>query len=251
MTIVVLGGTGLTGARLVERLRADGHDVAPAARSTGVDAVSGAGLDAAVAGAEVVVDVTNAPPSGPLTQVEHFTAATGNALAAEARAGVAHHVLLSIVGLERVPENAHYQGKAAQEAAVRSGPVPYTILRTTQFFEFLDTIAGWNTEDGVTTLAPVAMQPVALDEVVAELARLATGEPVGGVVELAGPQPGTLDAFVRELFAATGDPRELRVDPAHQSYRAPVPEGALLPGPGVRTGRVRLAEWVRTPAVAR
>ena len=241
MKIVVIGGAGLIGANLVERLRGRGHEVVAASRSSGIDAVTGAGLPAAMAGADVVVDVANSPSFDDAAVMEFFVTCSRNLLAAGAAAGVRHHVAASVVGADRLPDSGYMRAKVAQEELIRSGGVPYTIVRATQFFEFVGAIAGSGTE---VRLPPAMMQPVAADDLAAALADISTAAPANGTVELAGPEPTRMDELVRRLFAATGDVRQVITDPQARYFGAAVDDQSLTPGDNPRLGPTRYADWL-------
>jgi uncharacterized protein YbjT (DUF2867 family) len=241
MKVVVVGGTGQTGRLLVEALRGQGHEALPASPSTGVDAVTGAGLATALAGADVVVDVTNSPYQDETAATEFFRVSSANLAAAEKEAGVRHHVVLSIVGLEAAGDLAYYRAKLAQEVAVRSGGVPHTIVRSTQFFEFLDPILQANTVGDEVRLAPLRMQPIALADLVGILVEIAGSEPLDGTVEVAGPQVLALDEIGRRLVA----PGQRVTAGDKPFFGADVPVDALVAGPSARLGRTTLAEWNR------
>ena len=245
MRIVVLGGTGLVGSLVVERLRAEGHEAVVASPSTGVDAASGAGLDGAFAGADAVVDATGPREFGEQAVVEFFASSTRNALAAEQRAGVSHHVALSIVGVDRDPGARGYMaGKVAQERLIQEGAVPYTIVRATQFFEFLESIADASTVDGVVRVAPVAMQPVAVAAVARVLVDAATAGPTP-VVEVAGPERAPIADLVGRLLAARGDARPVVSDAEVGYFGREVGETSLVPvAPGTVLDPLTLDEWL-------
>jgi uncharacterized protein YbjT (DUF2867 family) len=243
MRIVVIGGTGLIGSRVVGRLTDQGHQAVPAAPSTGVDTVTGEGLAAALAGADVVVDVSNSPSFDAEEARAFFETATANVLAAEADAGVGHHVVLSVVGVDRSPGIGYFRAKVVQEQLVAAGPVPYTIVRATQFFEFLGGIADGATVDGTVRLGPVAIQPMAADDVAAAVAGAAVGAPVKGVVEVGGPERYRLDELIRSVLADRGDPREVVTDPAAGYFGAVLTEGELVPGDGATLAPTHLADW--------
>jgi uncharacterized protein YbjT (DUF2867 family) len=251
MRIVVIGGTGLIGSRLVARLEKAGHDAVAASPSSGVDVISGAGLTEALAGADAVVDVVNAPVWEPDALIAFFRDGSANLLRAEREAGVRHHVALSIVGIDRGEGNPYFRGKLAQEEAIRAGGVPFTILRATQFFEFVATIAETATEDGVARLSTAAMRPVAADDVVSALAEVVTGPPADGIVELAGPDTLPMDELARRVLAASGDDREVVGDPDAGYFGAAVDDRTLVPeGEPEHVGAVGLEAWLRAAAAA-
>ncbi|HEY1191379.1 MAG TPA: NAD(P)H-binding protein, partial [Gemmata sp.] len=212
MKVVVIGGTGLIGKKVLALLRRQGHDAVPASPSSGVNALTGEGLAAALRGADVVADVSNAPAWADAEVMAFFDTTTRNLLEAERAAGVRHHVALSVVGADRIPDSGYLRAKANQERLIASGGVPYTIVRATQFFEFLGTIAAGAGADGAVHLPTAPMQPVAADDVAAALADLATAPPAGGVIELAGPEALPVAAFVGKFLAASGDPRAVVAD---------------------------------------
>jgi uncharacterized protein YbjT (DUF2867 family) len=244
MKIVVIGGTGRVGGNVVCRLAEQGHEPVPAAPSTGVDTITGAGLADAMAGAHVVVDVSNAPVWDDDAVREFFTTSTRNLLAAEREAGVGHHLAVSIVGAERLPDSGYLRAKVAQEAEVEAAAVPYTILRATQFFEFLPQIAEAGAEGDTVRLPTGLMQLVAVDDVAATVAGLATGAPAGGRVELGGPEALGVDAWARRLFAATGDERTVVSDPHARYFGTELHGGELTPGDGARIGATDFATWL-------
>ena len=249
MKIVVIGGTGLIGSKLVAKLRADGHDPLAASPGTGVDTISGQGLAEALAGAQVVVDVSNAPDWSDAAVMDFFQTSTRNILAAETAAGVGHHVALSVVGTDRLQSSGYFRAKLAQEEALKAAAIPSTILRATQFFEFLGRIADSATHDGTVPLPPVLFQPEAADDVAAALADIAEGAPFNGTVELGGPERFRLDELVRRFLSATNDPRHVVTD-AHAPYYgiAVTDERALIPGDNPRIGATRFADWLSRSA---
>src|SRR5213080_4659676 len=212
MKIVVIGGSGLIGKKIVMNLRQRGHDVVAASLSSGVNTVTGEGLTQALAGAQVVVDVANAPSWEDNAVLAFFETSGRNLLAAEAAAGVGHHVALSVVGTDRLLASGYFRAKLAQEKLIKASPIPYTIVRATQFFEFVGGIAQSATEGQTVRLPPVLMQPIASDDVAAILAGIAVGEPLNGTVELAGPEPIRQDDLVRRFLNATGDARKVMSD---------------------------------------
>ena len=246
MKIVVIGGSGNVGRNVVRRLAASGHDGVPASPATGVDTISGEGLADVMAGADAVIDVSNAPVWEDAAVLEFFTTSTRNQLAAERDAGVEHHIALTIVGADRLPDSGYLRAKVAQEAEIEAGTIPYTILRATQFFEFLPQTVEAAAEDDSVRLPTGLMQPVAADDVAATVAELATGAPVGGRVELGGPEALGIDAWARRLFAATGDTRTVIGDPHAQYFGTELTGGELTPGDGARIGRTDFNTWFAT-----
>jgi uncharacterized protein YbjT (DUF2867 family) len=243
MKVVVIGGTGRVGSNVVRRLEAQGHEALPASPDTGVDTITGAGLAEVMAGADVVVDVSNAPVWEDDAVLEFFRTSTRNQLAAERDAGVRHHVGVAIVGADRLPGSGYLRAKVAQEAEIEAGGVPYTILRSTQFFEFLPQIVESGAEGDSVRLSTGLMQFVAADEVAATVAELATGAPVGGRVELGGPEALGIDAWARRLFAATGDARTVVGDPHALYYGTEVHGGELTTGESARIGTTDFEAW--------
>ena len=243
MKAVVIGGTGLIGSKLVAKLREAGHETVSASPESGVDTYTGKGLEPALEGAHVVVDVSNAPDSDD-SAVDFFHTSSRNILTVETRAGVRHHVVLSIVGIDRLPNSAYYRGKLAQEEAVRAASVPYTILRATQFFEFLERIADSSTEGDTVRLPPVLVQPEAADDVAAALAEVAVGEPVNGTVELAGPEPFRLDELARRVLDARSDRRLVTVDAHARYFGTELEYRSLIPGDNPRLAPTRFEDWL-------
>jgi uncharacterized protein YbjT (DUF2867 family) len=248
MRIVVIGGTGLIGSKLVSKLRADGHDPLAASPDTGVDIITGKGLAEALQGAEVVVDVSNAPNWDDAAVMSFFQSSARNILAAETAAGVGHHVALSVVGTERLQGSGYFRAKLAQEEALKAAPVPCMILRATQFFEFIGRIADFGTRDGTVVLPPVLFQPEAADDVAAALADIAAAAPVFDTIELGGPERLRLDEFVRRFLSAKDDPRRVVTDVHAPYYGIEVDERALIPGDSARIGPTRFADWLGRPA---
>jgi uncharacterized protein YbjT (DUF2867 family) len=244
MKIVVIGGTGMIGSKLVEKLRGDGHEAVAASPDTGVNTITGDGLADVLEGARVVVDVSNAPISSDAAVLEFFMTSSHNLVAAETAAGVHHHVVLSIVGADRLPESGYLRAKVAQEQAVKAAGVPYTILRATQFFEFIGGIADSSSEAGTVHLAPVFVQPEAANDVAAALAELAVGEPMNGTVELAGPERFRLDELVRKVLGARHDSRRVTADVHARYFGAELAENSLTPGDHPRIAPTRLEDWL-------
>jgi uncharacterized protein YbjT (DUF2867 family) len=246
LKIVVIGGTGLIGSKLVAILRQRGHDVAAASPSSGVNTVTGEGLAAALAGAQTVVDVSNSPSFEDRAVLEFFQKATSNILAAERAAGVQHHVALSVVGTERLQAGGYFRAKLAQENLIKAGGVPHTVVRATQFFEFVPAIAQTATAGTEVRLPSALMQPMVSDDVAALLADVVPGSPRQGFVEIAGPDQIRMDELVRRLLRATNDPRRVVVDPAAGYFGGiPVDDGSLVPAAGARLGAVHFDDWLR------
>jgi uncharacterized protein YbjT (DUF2867 family) len=246
MKIVVIGGSGRVGGNVVRRLVADGHGAVPASPATGVDTITGEGLADVMVGADVVVDVADARVWDADAVREFFTTSTRNLLAAERDAGVGHHLAVTIVGADRLPDNGYLRAKVAQEAEVEAGAIRYTILRATQFFEFLPAIVEAGAEGDSVRLSNGLMQPVAVGDVAATVAELATGAPVGGRVELGGPEALGIDAWARRLFAATGDDRTVISDPHARYFGSELRGGELTPGDGARIGATDFDAWFAT-----
>lgn len=244
MKIVVIGGSGLIGKKLVNKLRDSGHEALAASPTSGVNTLSGVGLPTALEGAEVVVDVTNSLSFDDAAVLHFFETSTRNLLRAAADAGVGHHVALSVVGADRLPDSGYMRAKVAQEALIRSATVPYTIVRATQFFEFLGAIAGASTDGGTVRLPPARMQPIAADDVVAALADVAVGTPVNGIVEVAGPEPLPMDELVRRFLRATDDARPVIADARARYFGAALHDSSLVPGDHPRLGSTRFERWL-------
>lgn len=251
MKIVVIGGSGLIGSKLVEKLREAGHDPLAASPDSGVDTVTGEGLEEALEGAQVVVDVSNARVWDDATVLDFFQTSARNILAAETAAGVSHHVALSVVGTDRLQDSGYFRAKLAQEEAVKAASVPYTILRATQFFEFLGRIADSSTERGTVHLPPVLIQPEAADDVAAALADIAVSEPVNGIVELAGPERFRLDELARRVLSANNDPRAVIADTQARYFGAELDEHSLTPGDNPRIAPTRFENWLSESAAMR
>jgi uncharacterized protein YbjT (DUF2867 family) len=244
MKIVVMGGTGMVGAKLVEKLRLAGHHALPASPATGVDALTGEGFELALEDAEVVVDVTNAPNWHGAAVMDFFQMASRNILAAALDADVAHHIVLSVVGTDRPSANAYFQAKLAQEEIVQESTIPYTILRAAQFYEFIDRIVDSSMNGESVYLPPVFIQPESADDVADTLAELAIGEPVNGVLELAGPQEFRLDELVEHVFKATSDPRRVKVDIQAPYFGAELNYFSLTPNGTARIAPTHFEDWL-------
>jgi uncharacterized protein YbjT (DUF2867 family) len=244
MKIIVIGGSGLIGKKLVKNLRQQGHEVVAASPSSGVNAVTGEGLAQALAGAQVVVDVANSPSFEDKAVLEFFEKSGRNLLAAEAVAGVGHHVALSVVGTDRLLASGYFRAKLAQENLIKASPVPYTIVRATQFFEFAGSIAQSAAEGQTIRLPPVLMQPIVSDDVAAVMAEVAVEEPLNGMIELAGPEPIRLDEFVRKFLSANRDARTVTTDAAAGYFGTPVNDRSLTPGDRPRLGLTRFEDWL-------
>ncbi|MFD7661148.1 SDR family oxidoreductase [Streptomyces sp. NPDC059788] len=246
MKIVVIGGTGLIGGKVVAKLAGRGHEAVAAAPGTGVDTLTGEGLDAALAGARVVVDVSNSPSFEESAVLEFFTTSTRNLLAAEAAAGVSHHLALSIVGIDGLPGNGYFRAKAAQERLITQGAVPYSIVRATQFYEFVRGIADAATEGDLVRVPPVLFQPMAAEDVAEAVAGAAGAAPLKGVVEVAGPERFRFDELVARALRAWHDPREVVPDPHARYFGSELAERSLVPDEGrARTAAIRFDDWLR------
>jgi uncharacterized protein YbjT (DUF2867 family) len=245
MKIVVIGGTGLIGSKTVVILRQHGHDVVAASPKSGINTITGEGLKEAIAGAQVVIDLANSPSFEDKAVLEFFETSGRNLLAAEAAAGVRHHVALSIVGTDRTPDNGYFRAKVAQEKLIETSGIPYTIVRATQFLEFLDTIAASSTNGNLVRLSPGLFQPIAADDVAAIVADVALAAPRGGIVEIAGPERAPFNEIIARYLKAVGDPREVVSDPLARYWGGAVEEHSLVPLGEARLGRIGLDEWLR------
>jgi uncharacterized protein YbjT (DUF2867 family) len=244
MKIVVIGGTGLIGSKLVNKLRQGGHEVVAASPNSGVNTITGEGLAEALAGAQVVVDVANSPSFEDRAVLEFFETSGRNLLAAEATAGVRHHVALSIVGADRVTDSGYLRAKVAQERLIKASKIPYTIVRSTQFFEFMGGIAKDATSGQTVRLSPALLQPIASDDVVAALADVTVGPPANGTIEVAGPERLGLAELVRRFLGATKDARQVVADVHARYFGAELNDLSLTPGDSPRVGRTRFADWL-------
>jgi uncharacterized protein YbjT (DUF2867 family) len=245
MKIVVIGGSGLIGTKLVNKLRQLGHEVVAASPSSGVNTITGEGLAEALAGAQVVVDVSNSPSWEDNAVLEFFKTSSRNLLAAEAAAGVGHHVALSVVGTERLLASGFFRAKMAQENLIKASKVPYTIVRATQFFEFVNGIAQSATDGQTVRLPPALMQPIVSDDVAAALADVAINAPVNGMIELAGPEPIRQDELVRRFLSAKQDARQVVTDVHARYYGIELNDQSLTPGDNPRIGPTRFEDWLR------
>ena len=244
MKIVVIGGSGLIGTKLVSRLREKGHEVVAASLDTGVNTLTGEGLAEALAGAQVVVDLANSPSFEDKAALEFFETAGRNLLAAEATAGVGHHLALSVVGADRLPASGYLRAKMAQENLIKASGIPYTIVRSTQFFEFVGPIVESGVDGDVIRLSPALLRPIAADDVADAMADAALGAPVNGTIEIAGPEAWPLDKLARKLLNANGDRREVIADVHARYYGTELNDRSLTPGDHPRVGAMRFENWL-------
>ena len=251
MKIVVIGGTGLIGSKVVTNLSAHGHDAVPASPGTGVNTLTGAGLTEALAGTDVVVDVSNSPSFEDAAVLEFFDTSARNILGAEAAAGVGHHVALSVVGTERLAESGYMRAKIAQEKLIKNSSIPYTIVHATQFFEFAARMADEASDGDTVRVPPVLIQPMAADDVAAAVCNAALAAPVNTTIEIAGPQPLRFEDFLRERLRSAGDQRVVVADPQARYFGARLTERDLLPGDGAQLGPTRFGDWLSQQASGR
>jgi len=244
MKVVVIGGTGLIGSKLVVKLGEHGHDAVPASPNTGVNTLTGEGLAEVLEGAAVVVDVSNSPSFADEPVMEFFRTSTTNLLEYSAKAGIGHYVALSVVGTDRLTESGYFRAKIVQEKLIRESGLPYSIVHATQFFEFVKTIAEFSTVDGQVRLPSSLIQPMASDDVAAAVGRAAVGEPVNGIREVGGPEQFGLDELVRRGLAAKGDPREVVTDEQALYYGVRLSRRTLLPGPDAQLGEITFDKWL-------
>ncbi|MEC9433652.1 MAG: SDR family oxidoreductase [Pseudomonadota bacterium] len=244
MKIVVIGGTGLIGSKTVERLRGPGRDVVAASPASGVNTFTGEGLSEALAGATTVIDLANSPSFEDGAVMAFFTTAGHNLLAAARAAGVRHHLALSVVGTDRMQASGYFRGKQAQEDMIRASGLPFTLVHSTQFFEFMGAIAGSGEVDGAVRVSTAAFQPIAADDVAAAMADIALSAPADGIVEIAGRDRLPMSEAVGRWLEATGDPRALRADPRAPYFGAALDDRSLVPGDGARLGATRYADWL-------
>ena len=250
MKIVVIGGTGLIGSKTVAILRQGGHEVVAASPNTGVNSLTGEGLKEAMAGAQVVIDLANSPSFEDKAVLEFFETSGRNLVAAEAAAGVRHHVALSIVGTDRTPDNGYFRAKVAQEKLIEASGIPYTIIRSTQFLEFLGGIAASSADGNTVRLSPGLFQPIAADDVAAIVADVALAAPRNVIVEIAGPERAPFNEIVARYLKAIGDPREVVSDPEARYFGGRVEEQSLVPLGEARLGRIGFDEWLRRSQAA-
>ena len=248
MKIVVIGGSGLIGSKLVSKLRAEGHDPLAASPESGVDIITGEGLAEALEGTQVLVDVANAPAWEDAAVLDFFRTSSRNLLSAEAAAGVGHHVTLSVVGSDRLPDSGYLRAKVAQEEMVKAGPIPYTIMRATQFFEFIGRIADSSTDGNTVRLSPALVQPEAADDVAGTLADVAVGAPLNDTVELAGPEAFRLDELARRVLQASDDPRQVTADVHARYFGAELDDRSLTPSDDARIAPTRFEDWLSQSA---
>ena len=249
MKLVIIGGTGLIGSKLVPLLRKQGHEVVSASPDTGIDTLTGQGLAGVLQDASVVVDVSNSPSFEETAVMEFFTTSTRNLLMQAAAAGVRHYVVLSVVGTERIPGSPYLRAKHAQETLIKSAGIAYSIVHATQFFEFITRIADEATDGATVRLPPVLIQPMAADDVAKAVGRIAVGKPLNGTVDVAGPQPFRFDELIRQGLGARNDPRTVIADPHARYFGAELDERALIPAGDARLGEIRLEEWLKQPIV--
>jgi uncharacterized protein YbjT (DUF2867 family) len=245
MKIVVIGGSGLIGSKVVKRLTEQGHEAVAASPKSGVDATTGRGLAEALARAAVVVDVANSPSFEDAAALAFFEASGRNLARAEREASVRHHVALSVVGAERLPDSGYFRAKLAQERLIETSGIPYTIVRATQFFEFIGAIAAAGTDERQVRLSAAGFQPIAADDVAEAVADAALGSPVNGTIEIAGPERLPLCEMVARYLEATGDPRQVVRDPQARYFGALLDDRTLVPGDGPHLGTLRLEAWLR------
>jgi uncharacterized protein YbjT (DUF2867 family) len=248
MKIVVIGGSGLIGSKLVNKLREDGHEAVAASPNSGVNTLTGEGLAEALKGASVVVDVSNSPSWEDAAVMNFFETSTRNLLAAETAAGVGHHVALSVVGTERLLESGYFRAKIAQENLIKASSIPYSIVRATQFYEFVKGIADLSTKDNEIHLPPALIQPMAADDVASAVGRIAVGPPINGTVEVGGPEQFRLDELIRHGLASRKDPRKVVADPQARYYGIKLTERELVPENSASLGKIRFDEWLAKSA---
>jgi uncharacterized protein YbjT (DUF2867 family) len=246
--VVVIGGSGLIGSKVVTKLGEHGYQTVAASPASGVNTLTGEGLAEVLKGASVVVDVSNSPSFEDAEVMEFFKTSTGNLLRYEAAAGVGHHVALSVVGSDRLPDSGYLRAKIAQEKLIKESSIPYSIVRATQFFEFLKRIADEATEGNTVRLPSVRFQPLAADDVASAVAKVASGSPLNRIVELGGPEQLPFDEFIRRSLIALKDPREVIADPHARYFGTELSERSLIPGEGAQFGKTRFADWLKSSA---
>lgn len=249
MRVVVIGGTGLIGSKLVAKLTEQGHEAVAASPNTGVNTLTGEGLAEAMAGSDIVVDVSNSPSFKADEVLAFFETSTRNLLDAEEHAGVVHHVALSVVGTDRLLESGYFRGKIAQENLIKGSTIPYTIVQATQFYEFVNGIADAATDEGTIHLAPVLIQPMAADDVAAAVGRTAIGQPLNGTIEIGGPQQFRLDELIRGALKERKDPREVIADQDARYFGALLSERTLVPDEGAILGEMQFDDWLMTQKI--
>ena len=250
MKIVVIGGTGLIGSKLITKLKALRHEAVAAAPNTGVNTLTGEGLAEILKGAEVVVDVSNSPSFEDDAVMKFFQTSTRNLLSYEAAAGVGHHVALSIVGSERIPGSGYMRAKVAQEKLIKESRIPYSIVHATQFFEFIKSIADAATSDNSVRIPPVAFQPIAAEDVASAVTKVAVGKPLQGTIEIAGPERFSFDEFIRRGLSARNDSREVIADPKARYFAAELSENSLVPIGDAQLGETRFSDWLNLSTAA-
>jgi len=251
MKIVILGGTGLIGSKVVNLLRARSHEVVAASPSKGIDSITGKGLTEALTGAQVVVDVTNAPSWEDKAVLEFFETSTRNVLTAEEKKSLGHHIALSIVGCDRLPASGYLRAKVAQEKLIKASPIPYTIVRATQFFEFVGRIADEATNGQTVRLPSVLFQPIFTDDLVANLAKVAVAKPLNGIIEIAGPDAIPFDEVVRQYLVAHHDPRVVVTDEQARYFGTTLEKRSLVPGENALLGSCHFADWLNRTGAER
>ena len=249
MKLVIIGGTGLIGSKLVTRLKEHGHEAVPAAPNTGVNTITGEGLAEVLQGASVVVDVSNSPSFEEAAVMQFFTTSSRNLLEAAAAAGVRHYVALSVVGTDLIPDSPYLRAKNAQETLIKGAGIPYSIVRATQFFEFINRIADEASDGTTVRLPPILIQPMAADDVAKAVGTIAVGAPLNGTIEVAGPQQFRFDELIRKSLGARNDPRQVVVDAHARYFGAELDERSLVPIGDARLGEIRFEEWLGQPAL--
>jgi uncharacterized protein YbjT (DUF2867 family) len=249
MKLVIIGGTGLIGSKLVTKLREHGHEAVPASPDTGVNTLTGEGLAEVLRGASVVVDVSNSPSFEASAVMAFFTTSTRHLLKYATAAGVRHYVALSVVGTERIPDSPYLRAKNAQETLIKDAGIPYSIVQATQFFEFVNRIADEATVGTTVRVPPVLIQPMAAEDVAKAVGRIAAGAPVNGTIEVAGPEQFRFDELIRLVLGPRNDPREVVVDPHARYFGTELGERSLIPGDGARLGEIRFEQWLGKPVL--